>query len=103
LVALAILFGVNPNLIFKYMEPTITHNVRELAEWTKDVKTPRLKAEQAAAQKAAAEKTAEALPAGGPKNDSAVIGSEKTVRIDVGGERGSVAVLGPALDRVSVR
>lgn len=94
LVALAILFGVNPNLIFKYMEPTVTENVRELAEWTKEVKTPRLKAEQAAAQKTSAENTAGAVPAGG---------SEKTVQIDIGGARSPVASIAPALERVSVR
>ena len=42
LVALAILFGVNPQLIFKYMTPTIDAYVGDLATWTKEVKTPSL-------------------------------------------------------------
>jgi NADH-quinone oxidoreductase subunit M len=47
LVALAILFGINPNLIFKYMEPTVTASVQELADWTEKVKEPRLQAKRA--------------------------------------------------------
>ncbi len=40
LLALAILFGVHPNLLFKYMTPTVEQTVNELAEWTEDVKKP---------------------------------------------------------------
>jgi NADH-quinone oxidoreductase subunit M len=38
LLALAIFFGVFPNTLFKYMEPTITGNAQQLATWTRDVK-----------------------------------------------------------------
>jgi NADH-quinone oxidoreductase subunit M len=34
LVALAVLFGVQPQILFDYMEPSLTANVRSLAEWT---------------------------------------------------------------------
>ena len=40
LLAFAILFGVYPQAIFNYMTPTIDHNVRQLADWTRKVKEP---------------------------------------------------------------
>jgi NADH-quinone oxidoreductase subunit M len=49
LLALAIVFGVYPQAIFNYMTPTVDQTVNELADWTKDVKTPRLKSEEATA------------------------------------------------------
>ena len=44
LLALAILFGVYPQAIFSYMEPSVTQGVKDLAEWTKNVKQPELDA-----------------------------------------------------------
>jgi NADH-quinone oxidoreductase subunit M len=44
LLALAILFGVYPQVVFNYMEPSVTQGVKDLAEWTKDVKQPELDA-----------------------------------------------------------
>lgn len=49
LLALAIVFGVYPQAIFNYMTPTVDQTVNELADWTKDVKTPRIKSEAATA------------------------------------------------------
>jgi hypothetical protein len=40
---------VYPQAIFNYMTPTVDQTVNELADWTKDVKTPRLKSEEATA------------------------------------------------------
>jgi NADH-quinone oxidoreductase subunit M len=37
LVVLAIFFGVYPQAVFNYMEPSVTRSVEELAEWTSDV------------------------------------------------------------------
>ncbi|MEZ6070706.1 MAG: NADH-quinone oxidoreductase subunit M [Pirellulales bacterium] len=54
LIVFAILFGVYPRCVFDYMTPTINAQVQELAEWTRDVKTPRLAAEKAAEEAAAA-------------------------------------------------
>jgi NADH-quinone oxidoreductase subunit M len=42
LLALAIVFGVYPDLLFRYITPTVTQEVGTLAEWTKDVKDPSL-------------------------------------------------------------
>ncbi len=42
LLAFAILFGVYPQAIFNYMTPTVDYNVRQLADWTRKVKEPRL-------------------------------------------------------------
>ena len=50
LVALAILFGVYPQIVLNYMTPSINRTVDDLATWTRDVKQPRLEAEQEAAQ-----------------------------------------------------
>ncbi|MBX3415404.1 MAG: NADH-quinone oxidoreductase subunit M [Pirellulales bacterium] len=47
LVILAILFGVYPQSVFNYMTASVNQTVDELAVWTKEVKEPRLKAEQA--------------------------------------------------------
>ncbi len=44
LLAFAIWFGVYPQAIFNYMEPSVTQSVKELAEWTKNVKEPGLEA-----------------------------------------------------------
>jgi NADH-quinone oxidoreductase subunit M len=59
LVMFAIWFGVYPQTIFSYMEPSVTQQVKELAEWTKDVKEPEL---EAARKQATASSTA-------PKNE----------------------------------
>ena len=37
LVVLAIVFGVYPQLIFDYVEPTVNNQVETLAEWTRSV------------------------------------------------------------------
>jgi NADH-quinone oxidoreductase subunit M len=37
LLCFAILFGVYPQAIFNYMEPTVTQQVKELATWTREV------------------------------------------------------------------
>jgi NADH-quinone oxidoreductase subunit M len=42
LLALCIVFGVFPKLIFDYMAPSVNKEVSELAVWTKNVKQPRL-------------------------------------------------------------
>jgi NADH-quinone oxidoreductase subunit M len=42
LLAMCILFGVFPKLIFDYMTPSVNKEVSELAVWTKNVKEPRL-------------------------------------------------------------
>ena len=55
----AILFGVNPNLVVSTMEPTISEDVQHLADWTRDVKAPRLKAKELAKEKEAEEKKAD--------------------------------------------
>ncbi|HEY2837960.1 MAG TPA: NADH-quinone oxidoreductase subunit M [Pirellulales bacterium] len=42
LLALAILFGVYPNAVFRYLSPSVDQEVTELAKWTVDVKLPRV-------------------------------------------------------------
>ena len=42
LLGFAIWFGVNPDAVFKYMQPSINQEVNDLAAWTRDVKEPRL-------------------------------------------------------------
>jgi len=42
LLALAILFGVYPQALFRYMSPSVDRTVAQLARWTKEVKAPRL-------------------------------------------------------------
>ncbi len=49
LLTLAIVFGVYPQAIFNYLTPSVDRTVDALAEWTKDVKTPREKAAATAA------------------------------------------------------
>ncbi len=44
LVIFAIWFGVYPQSVFRYMEPSVTQGVKDLAEWTKNVKQPELEA-----------------------------------------------------------
>ena len=46
LLALAIFFGVYPQAIFNYMTPSIDLSVQELADWTREIKEPRLRAKQ---------------------------------------------------------
>lgn len=66
LLAGAILFGVHPNLVLKYMEPSVSREVDDLAAWTR---INRPAAEKAVAQPAAAEpaKAAEAPAKADPK------------------------------------
>ncbi|HEX4129606.1 MAG TPA: NADH-quinone oxidoreductase subunit M [Pirellulales bacterium] len=42
LLAFAILFGVAPNLLLRYVTPTVQHQVEELAQWTREVKDPKI-------------------------------------------------------------
>jgi len=42
LLALAILFGVYPRALFRYMSPSVDRTVTQLTRWTKEVKAPRL-------------------------------------------------------------
>lgn len=42
LLAFAILFGVRPDYIFNYMQASVDQTVVDLADWTRDVKQPRL-------------------------------------------------------------
>ncbi|HVX59574.1 MAG TPA: NADH-quinone oxidoreductase subunit M [Pirellulales bacterium] len=42
LLGFAILFGVYPRLVFDYMTPSVNREVSELADWTREVKEPRL-------------------------------------------------------------
>jgi NADH-quinone oxidoreductase subunit M len=58
LVALAILFGVNPQMIWNYLTPSVDASVQNLAAWTKE-HDKKLAAEKAAETK----KTADAAPA----------------------------------------
>ncbi|UUO05846.1 NADH-quinone oxidoreductase subunit M [Blastopirellula sp. J2-11] len=46
LCVLAILFGVLPHTVFRYMDATIDQQVQDLATWTKETKIPRLQAEK---------------------------------------------------------
>ena len=48
LLALAILFGVYPNAVFRYMSPSVDQEVDQLAKWTVDVKLPRIDSEKEA-------------------------------------------------------
>ena len=49
LLALAIVLGVYPNALFRYMTPSVNREVEDLASWTENIKAPRLKAEAATA------------------------------------------------------
>jgi NADH-quinone oxidoreductase subunit M len=42
LVFFAILFGVVPQTLLDYMEPSVTQSVEDLRDWTEEVKTPQL-------------------------------------------------------------
>ena len=42
LVAMAVLFGIAPQLLLKYMQPTLDTQVQTLATWTESVKEPRM-------------------------------------------------------------
>jgi NADH-quinone oxidoreductase subunit M len=53
LVAFAILLGVYPNAVFRYLSPSVDKTVNELAQWTADVKQPRIERERAATEPAA--------------------------------------------------
>jgi NADH-quinone oxidoreductase subunit M len=44
LLVFAIYFGVNPNALFKYMQPSVDHTVIELADWTKQNEPAKLQA-----------------------------------------------------------
>jgi NADH-quinone oxidoreductase subunit M len=44
LLVFAIYFGVNPNALFKYMQPSVDQTVVELAEWTKQNEPAKLQA-----------------------------------------------------------
>jgi hypothetical protein len=46
---LAIVLGVYPNALFRYMTPSVNREVEDLASWTENIKAPRLKAEAATA------------------------------------------------------
>jgi len=52
LVAFAILLGVYPNAVFRYMSPSVNKTVDELAQWTAEVKQPRIEREKAALEPA---------------------------------------------------
>ncbi|TWT33309.1 complex I subunit 4 family protein [Blastopirellula retiformator] len=54
LCVLAILFGVLPNTVFRYMDATVDAQVQDLATWTKETKIPRLQQERAEQEKTAA-------------------------------------------------
>ncbi len=43
LLALAIILGVYPSLLFNYMSPSVNRTVDDLTAWTENVKAPRLK------------------------------------------------------------
>ncbi|MCE9606224.1 MAG: NADH-quinone oxidoreductase subunit M [Planctomycetia bacterium] len=65
LIVFAIFFGVNPNFVVRSMEPTISQDVQQLADWTEKVKTPRLKAEAIAKQKLEEKAAVEPVKAAG--------------------------------------
>jgi NADH-quinone oxidoreductase subunit M len=49
LLAFAILFGVFPSAVFRYLTPSVNKEVSELADWTREKKQPRLDAADEAA------------------------------------------------------
>jgi NADH-quinone oxidoreductase subunit M len=55
LVVFAILFGVLPQTLLKYMEPSVTASVKELAQWTQDVKESGASSDEVAAAPATSE------------------------------------------------
>jgi NADH:ubiquinone oxidoreductase subunit 4 (subunit M) len=44
LLGFAIVFGVYPQAIFRYLTPSVNKEVGELADWTRNVKQPRIEA-----------------------------------------------------------
>lgn len=52
LCVLAVVLGVFPATMFRYMDSTVDQQIADLNEWTEDVKYPRLRAEREAAQEA---------------------------------------------------
>jgi NADH-quinone oxidoreductase subunit M len=48
LLALAIVLGVYPQVVFNYLTPSVNKTAADLAHWTETVKAPRLRREQAA-------------------------------------------------------
>lgn len=50
LCVLAIVLGVFPNTVFRYMDSTVDQQIADLTEWTEEVKYPRLRAEREASQ-----------------------------------------------------
>jgi NADH-quinone oxidoreductase subunit M len=58
LLALAIVLGVYPRVVFDYMTPSVDQAVQELADWTRTVKEPQLIRAAAASEEAAADATA---------------------------------------------
>lgn len=50
LCVLAVLLGVFPAIMFRYMDKTVDQQIADLTEWTEDVKLPRLRAEREAAE-----------------------------------------------------
>jgi len=77
LVVFAIFFGVYPNAVFRYMSPSVDQTAQELAEWTRETKTPRLEAERAESEDA--EATA-SVPAG-PEPEAREAAAEETAAI----------------------
>ncbi|MCA9173872.1 MAG: NADH-quinone oxidoreductase subunit M [Planctomycetales bacterium] len=76
LLVLAVVFGVWPyQAAFKYMDPTITRQVEELADWTRTVKAPmeaaELEEEAEGEQEVAGPADESAAPAGPEATDSA--------------------------------
>ena len=63
LVVFAFLFGVYPQAVFNYMSPSVNQTVEQLAEWTRDVKAPRLAREAAEKEAAKPVETAARTPA----------------------------------------
>ncbi len=55
LLAFAIYFGVNPNALLKYMQPSVDQTVVELAEWTKANEPAKLKMQESPAETASVE------------------------------------------------
>ena len=64
LLALAILFGVFPQAIFHYMTPSVNETVDELADWTENVKEPRLRARPASPDRSGSKAAGRRPPAG---------------------------------------
>ena len=52
LCVLAVVLGVFPAIMFRYMDSTVDQQIADLTEWTEEVKYPRLRAEREAAQEA---------------------------------------------------